>query len=203
MKGFKNIKKKFSITNRQEIKINNFLKELINYNKHTNLVGRSTLEDPWRSHILDCIQIVPFIKNSNNSIIDLGTGAGLPGIILAIMGCKNVHLVDSSLKKINFLKLITLKLNINAKLHRSRIENLKVKKYDYITSRALANLEKLLTYSHNFINKNSVLIFLKGKKVNEEIDSAKKYWNFDNEVYKSYSDDRGNILIIKNLTKKT
>ena len=81
-------------------------------------------------------------------------------------------------------------------------EKLNNKKFDFLTSRALAKLDKLLTYSHNFMNKDTVLIFLKGKTVNEEIKEARKYWRFKSKVQQSCSDDRGKVLIIKNLTPK-
>ena len=95
-----NIITTFSTTLSQEIKLAKFLNELVVYNKHTNLVGKSTLVDPWQSHVLDCIQVSLFIENKNSKILDIGTGAGLPGLILAMIGYKNVNLVDSNRKKI-------------------------------------------------------------------------------------------------------
>ena len=129
----------------------------------------------------------------------MGTGAGFPGLILAMMGFKNVSLIDSNSKKINFIREVSKKLDIKANIYLKRIENLNNKKFDFLVSRALANLTKLLTYSHKFISKDSVLIFLKGKAVNEEIKHAQKKWRFDYSLKKSQSDERGKILIIKNL----
>ena len=80
------VKKLFPINNLQELKLQKFIDELAHYNKHTNLVGKSTLEDPWKSHILDSIQISSYMSNKNCSILDMGTGAGFPGLILAIIG---------------------------------------------------------------------------------------------------------------------
>ena len=104
--------KRFLIKKNQEILIEKYLKLLVDYNAHTNLVGKSTLFEPWNSHVLDSLQILPFIKNKNNSILDMGTGAGLPGIILNIVGCKKVILVDSNGKKIKFLKYINTKMGL-------------------------------------------------------------------------------------------
>lgn len=192
-------KKLFLPNKKQEALFERFIYELNSYNKHTNLVGKSTLIDPWRSHILDSCQISPHIIK-NSSILDMGTGAGLPGLILAIIGFKNVSLIDSNGKKINFIKKVCKKLDIKTNIYLKRIESLNNKKFDYLVSRALANLNRLLTYSHNFIYKDSVLIFLKGKTVNEEIEEAQKKWRFDYSLKKSLSDERGKILIIKNLT---
>ena len=197
------IKNIFSINSSQEIKLTKFLKELAIHNKRTNLVGKSTLVNPWRSHILDCIQVSPFIKNRNSTILDMGTGPGLPGLVLAIIGYNNVNLVDSNQKKINFVKHISKKLDINVKIFLSRIEKLNTPKFDFLISRALANLNKLFIYSHKLTDKNTVLIFLKGKKVKNEINEAKKIWSFNSEIYPSQSDERGSVLIIKKLKLKT
>ena len=133
----------------------------------------------------------------------MGTGPGLPGLVLAIIGYKNVNLVDSNKKKINFVKHIAKKLDISVKIFLCRIEKLDNLKFDFLISRALANLNKLFIYSHKLTGKDTVLIFLKGKKVKNEIQEAKKIWNFNNEIYPSQSDERGSVLIIKNLKPKT
>ena len=193
--------KKFLLKKNQEILIEKYLALLTDYNSHTNLVGKSTLADPWLSHILDSLQVLPFIKNKNGSILDMGTGAGLPGVVLKICGCKKVTLVDSNAKKINFLKLINSKMNLDINLFLGRLEKINDLKFDVITCRALANLDKLFTYSQKFLKKNTVLIFLKGKTVNEEINFARKGWVFDITKHKSISDQRGCLIIIKNLKK--
>ena len=191
----------FLIVKNKEAAFQDYLNKLRDFNSHTNIVGKSTLINPWTSHILDSIQILPFIQNKKFSILDMGTGAGLPGIVLCISGCKHVTLVDSNSKKINFLNLIKKEMNLSAKIVLKRIENLNNVKFDIITSRALASLNKLLSYSQKFMKKNTLLIFLKGKTVNEELKEAQKKWIFQFQKYKSISDSRGTILIIKNLKK--
>ena len=194
--------KRFLVKKNQEILIEKYLELLIEYNSHTNLVGKSTLFQPWNSHVLDSLQIISFIKNKNNSILDMGTGAGLPGIILNIFGCKKVTLVDSNGKKIKFLKHINAEMSLGIRLLLTRLEKVKNLKFDILTSRALANLDKLFTYSQKFLKKNTVLIFLKGKTVNEEIDFAEKKWKFNYSKHQSISDKRGVVLNISNLKKK-
>jgi len=197
----KEILNNFSVTSKQEGLLDQFIKQLLLYNQHTNIVGKSTLANPWRNHVLDSLQILPLIESKSLSILDMGTGAGLPGIILSIAGCKNVTLVDSNGKKINFLKNVKRTLSLKTDIVLGRVESLKNRKYDIVTCRALANLKKLLSYSQKLIKKNTVLIFLKGKTVNEELMDARKDWNFDFEKHQSISDSRGKILIIKNLKK--
>ena len=196
------LKTLFQTTNQQDENFKKFINELIDFNKHTNIVGRSTLVNPWKSHILDCMQISPFIKNKNSTILDMGTGAGLPGLVLVILGYNKVSLVDSNSKKSAFISMTCKKLNLKANVLLGRIENLKKSQYDILVSRALARLSVLFSYSQNLMKKNSILIFLKGKNVLTEIEEAEKSWKFDTEIKQSLSDTRGKILIIKNLVYK-
>ena len=193
--------KSFAISKKQENLLDQYIIFLLEYNSHTNLVGKSTMANPWNNHILDSLQILPFIDNKHLSILDMGTGAGFPGNILSIIGCKDVTLIDSNGKKINFLRHVKDKINLNTNLVLGRIENLNNRKFDIITSRALAKLTKLFSYSQKFIKKNTLLIFLKGKTVNEELEDAKKKWKFDFVEHQSVSDPRGKLLLIKNLKK--
>ena len=196
------IKSTYSLSEAQELKFQNLIEELKVWNLHTNLVGRSTIINPWNSHILDSIQISNLIKNKNSSILDMGTGAGFPGLVLAIMDYKKVNLIDSNGKKIRFIRHFCSKYKIKVNIFLSRIEKMKKNKYDFLISRALAKLNQLFDYSQNFVNKDSVLIFLKGKNINSEIVEAKKNWSFKFKLIKSKSDDRGNVLLVENLSFK-
>ena len=89
----------FSLSIHQSLKIDKYINQINEFNKHTNIVGKSTLINPWKSHVLDCIQLSNFMANKKSSILDMGTGAGLPGIILAINNYSNVSLIDSNSKK--------------------------------------------------------------------------------------------------------
>ncbi|SVE22539.1 uncharacterized protein METZ01_LOCUS475393, partial [marine metagenome] len=151
---------KYPVISRQKKNIQKYIDSIIQHNIHTNLVGKSTLVDPWSKHILDSLQLVSFIKNKNHSILDMGTGAGLPGVVLSIAGYKNVSLVDSNGKKIKFLKTIKDDLGLNLNIILGRLEKLHNLRFDIIISRALAKLNILFGYSQNFMKKNTVLIFL-------------------------------------------
>ena len=179
--------KKFRLTYEQTNIIDQYIYEINKHNIHTNIVGKSTLKNPWVSHVLDSIQIGNFIHNKQSSILDMGTGAGIPGIILAINNFTNVSLIDANLKKIKFIDSVCSKLKIEAIIYHQRIESLINTNFDYLVSRALANLNKLFYYSQKLMNNNTVLIFLKGKGVKEEIHEANKYWKFYYELYPSFS----------------
>ena len=197
----KEIIKKFAINSDQEEIFNKYINILKNYNQHTNLVGKSTLINPWKNHILDSLQLLFHIKDKKKSIIDMGTGAGFPGVVLSVMGHQNIALVDSNQKKTRFLNLIKSNTGLNIDIFPERLEKLNNKKFDIITSRALAKVDQLISYSQKFIKKNSVLIFLKGKTVNDEIQDAKKKWMLDINKHKSISDPRGSVIILKNTIK--
>ena len=198
----KNDLQKFNLSNLQLKKIFRLINLLKVYNLKTNLVGRSTLINPLISHILDSIQISNFIKNKHAKIIDLGTGAGFPGLVLSIYGYINLSLVDSNLKKLNFVNKASRELNLSLNIINSRIENLSNIKFDYIISRALAKLDKLLFYSSILSHKKTKLIFLKGLKLNQEIQEAEKNWKIFYSINKSISDPRGRVICINNFCKK-
>ena len=195
------LEKKFNIHVDQKESFRKYINELCKWNSQTNLVGISTLIDPYNSHILDCLQITKFIKNKQKSIIDLGTGAGLPGVVLAIVNYSNVFLIDSNIKKIKFLKHIAKELNLSFKIFYSRIEDFKYLKFDYIVSRALSGLDKLLFYSIKLSHNETKMIFLKGEKILSEIETAEKLWKFDYTLRDSISDTRCKIILIENLRK--
>ena len=191
----------FNLNSSQNLKIQEFLSLLKNCNTKVNLVGKSTLIDPTNSHILDSIQISRYIKNRKLKIVDLGTGAGIPGIVLYIYGYFNMFLIDSNIKKITFLKKVAKDLNLSFNIIYSRIENFKNNKFDIIVSRALSKLDKLLFYSSFLSHKNTKLIFLKGMKIDQEINEAKYRWNFTYSLEQSLSDPRGKLVIISNFKK--
>ena len=130
----KNISERLDLSQDQVDKIDQYIQEIIIYNSHTNIVGKSTLIDPWKSHVSDSVQMGNFICNKKSSILDMGTGAGIPGIILAINKFTNVSLIDSNTKKIKFVKSVCSKLDINIKIYHQRIESLINKKFDYLVS---------------------------------------------------------------------
>jgi 16S rRNA (guanine527-N7)-methyltransferase len=192
----------FVLNKTQVEKIDFYLSSIIEHNKHTNLVGKSTIENIWERHVLDCLQLTKHITNKKFQILDLGTGAGLPGVLLSIAGCQRVLMIDSAKKKADFVKQTIKELSLTAKIQNKRIENPPTSKYDIIVSRALAPLIKLLTYARMYSNKNTTLLFLKGRSVNNEIDMASKVFSFEFEKFKSLSSDDGCILKISNIKNK-
>jgi len=192
----------FDLNKTQVDKIDFYLSYLIEHNKHTNLVGKSTIENIWDRHVLDCLQLTKYIINKKLKILDLGTGAGLPGVLFSIAGYQKVLMVDSVKKKTDFVRKIIKELSLTAKIQNKRIEKTPTSQHDIIVSRALAPLVKLLTYARMYSNKNTTSLFLKGRNAISEIDIASKVYFFEFEKIKSLSSNDGCVLKINNIRNK-
>jgi len=197
----KNVIDLYKLNNNQIKLFDSYLLEVKKSNMNFNLVGKSTLDNFWDRHICDSLQIASFIKNKKSTILDMGTGAGIPGIILTIFGYTNVTLVDSKNKKTNFVKKFINNNRLSGTVINSRVESINTKKFDFIVARALAPLEKLLNYSLFFLNKNTTLVFLKGRNVNKEIIDAKKKYLFDFKTINSKSSGNGYVIKINKIKR--
>ena len=136
--------KKYNLSRKQIDLIDSYILKLTKSNQIHNLVGPSTIDIVWDRHVNDSLQLSEFILKKNTSIIDFGTGAGLPGVILYIFGYKNILLIDSKMKKINFIKEFAYEQNLVIKTICTRVERIKNQKFDFIICRAFAPLAKLL-----------------------------------------------------------
>ena len=193
--------KKYNLSRKQIDLIDSYILNLKKNNKIHNLVGPSTIDIAWDRHINDSLQLSQFILKKNASIIDFGTGAGLPGVILYIFGHTNILMIDSKMKKINFIKEFAHEQNLEIKTICSRVEKIKNQKFDFIVCRAFAPLLKLLDYSRFFTKRNTSLLFLKGRSVKKEIHDAKKSFSFEYDLYPSQSEGDGYVLKINKYKK--
>ncbi|MFA4995158.1 MAG: 16S rRNA (guanine(527)-N(7))-methyltransferase RsmG [Bdellovibrionales bacterium] len=183
--------------------------EMLNsWNTRMNLVAESTLPHVWTRHFLDSAQLMPYIPEEATTLADMGSGAGFPGLVLAVLAKEKnnpmeVHAIESTGKKADFLQAVAEALELNVVVRRERVEDIKNFKADVICARALRALPELLKYTNKLIHKDSCCLFLKGKSLIEELTQAKKYWTFSSKTYPSKSDDSGNILVIRNLQYKS
>ncbi len=191
----------YKLSKNQTQVFDSYLINLKKSNKLFNLVGSSTLKNPWDRHINDSLQLSKYIENKKSHIIDLGTGAGLPGLILSIYGYKNILLVDSKIKKINFINDFSFKNKISIRTLCKRVDEIKNKKFDYVICRAFSPLINLLNYSLLFYKKDTTLLFLKGRNVNNEIYQAKKIYDFKYNLFKSKSVGDGFVIKINEFIK--
>lgn len=177
-----------------------FLNLLSDWNQKINLVGPATLPDFWGRHAWDSAQLI-FLAPEAKVWADLGAGAGLPGIVLAILGKEredfHVHLVESMAKRCRFLTEVVERLDLPATVHNERAENLDLD-VDIVTARACAPVVRLLGYAKPFFDRGAEGLFLKGQDVGAEIKAARAQWRFDAELLPSASDPRGQILRLRN-----
>lgn len=202
------ILEKYNVSHETIAKLKQYENLVKEWNNRFNLVSKSSVEELWNRHIIDSLQLVQFIKNTDKILYDFGSGAGFPAIVVAIVAEQlfpnlQVNLVESIGKKATFLNTVKTELNLqNVEVLHNRIENLKSEPSDIISSRALAALPKLLEYAKPFCAKNTRLIFPKGAIWEEEVKAAKEKWNFDYEVVQSITDKTGHILNISNVRRK-
>lgn len=171
------------------------------WNARINLVGRNTLGDVWRRHILDSAQLYPHLPQGTQVLMDLGSGAGLPGLILSILGVPEVHLVESDARKAVFLREAVRVTGATASLHAMRIDRVKPIIADVVTARALAPLSELLEISERFRGPGTICLFPKGATVEEELTSARKQWKMTPRQSPSLSDPSGCILRLENINR--
>lgn len=179
-----------------------YLALLERWQKTINLVGRSTLEDPWRRHVLDCAQLVRFLPQERGQIADLGSGAGLPGVILAILGVPCVHLVESDRRKAQFLRETARQLDLrNVTIHAARSETLTLK-VNVITARALAPLPLLLELAVPLLEPGGRLVLLKGRSAAEELVEGRRWWSMQASIHSSMADDDGSVLVLEEVFRR-
>jgi 16S rRNA (guanine527-N7)-methyltransferase len=178
-----------------------YVELLTAWNARINLVGRNTLGDVWRRHILDSAQLYPHIPQGTRLLIDLGSGAGLPGLILSILGVPEVHLIESDARKAVFLREAARVTGAPAAVHALRIDRAKPLVAQVVTARALAPVAELLEISERFRTPNTICVFLKGENVQEELTEAVKQWNMTAHQSPSLSDPSGCILRLENINR--
>lgn len=178
-----------------------FVKALTEWNQRLNLVAPSTIPDVWRRHLWDSAQLVSLIPKGAKTLVDLGSGAGFPGIVIAIMRPDlDVHLVESIQKKCRFLEEAAKAAEAPLTVHCTRAEDLPKLKADVITARAVAPLARLFPLAYPFFKPGSVGLFLKGKALNDELTLAGKSWRLDATPVPSKSDPSGTVLRVTGLS---
>lgn len=174
---------------------------LAEWNQKMNLVGASTMDAFWSRHAWDSAQLLA-LAPAARVWADLGAGAGLPGVVLAILGKDrpsfHVHLVESMAKRCRFLQAVVDELALPATVHNARAEELTLT-VDIVTARACAPLHRLLGYAKPFLRPGTTGLFLKGQDVAGELEEATRFWDYEADVLPSRSDPRGRIVRVRRL----
>jgi 16S rRNA (guanine527-N7)-methyltransferase len=166
-----------------------------------NLVGPGTLADPWRRHVLDSAQLAAHLPAAATNLVDLGSGAGFPGMVLALLGVRGVHLIEGDRRKAQFLREAARATGAPATIHAERIEQMQGWPAAVVTARAVAPLPRLLELAEPFLVSDSVCLFLKGRSVERELTNARVSWHMGSETFPSLSEPLGTVLELRGICR--
>jgi 16S rRNA (guanine527-N7)-methyltransferase len=196
---------RYNVSRESREKIETYVKLLLTWQQRINLIGPATVASVWDRHVCDSLQLLPLIPPGARSLAELGSGAGIPGLILAMATGMEAHLYESNGKKAAFLREAARQTGTRAIIHNVRLESLHgaagVPKVDCVVARALAPLPLLLDYAAPFLSQGAVGLFHKGQDVDVELTEATKYWRMDLRKHASHCDSRGVILEIREASR--
>ena len=180
---------------------------LSKWNEKINLVSKNTLVDIWERHFLDSGQIIKHVEVSGKRWVDVGSGAGFPGLVVALLlrdrkiDCDLV-LVEKNPKKGFFLNEVIRKLNLSVEVVNDNIDNLEPLNADILTARAFSELNNLIEIAFRHRKKEGICLFLKGENYRIELDKTLNYWFFDYDIVDSLSSSSGKIIRVKKIFKR-
>ena len=177
-------------------KLLEYKKLLLDANQHMNLIGKSTIDDFDQRHFLDCIQIHEYMTEKDKLSVDLGTGAGLPGILLSIIGYKNLHLVEKSPKKSAFLENCKLRLGLDCNIHNQILTEVTLSNARYIVARAFAPISKILNFTKQMVTNQTQYVLLKGRSYLEELKLVSNK-SFSWKDFPSITSDESRIIVLQ------
>ena len=165
-----------------------------------NLVSNRSMDDLWRRHFLDSAQLGKWIMPGKR-VLDMGSGAGFPGLVISIITGAPVVLAESDSRKCAFLREVRRLTDANAEIAEGRIEDLDAGLFDVVVARALAPLTDLLDHAAGLVKPDGFCLFPKGARVDDELTDATENWNMQVEQHQSLSDPDGVVLRIRNLSR--
>jgi 16S rRNA (guanine527-N7)-methyltransferase len=176
---------------------------LLEENERQNLIAKSTIDEIWERHIADCAQLVRFAPRPDSSWLDIGSGAGLPGVVIAILTDGPVSLVEPRKLRADFLHRATEALGLSERVtvHAAKAERI-TGNFDVITARAVASLDALLRISQHLSTDKTLWLFPKGKSAQSELDDARRTWQGDFRLEPSVTSEEAAILVAANVRRK-
>ena len=189
-------KENFLYSSEVIVKLLEYKKLLLEENKNMNLIGKSTIEDFDQRHFLDCLQIHKYMPEKNLLTVDLGAGAGLPGVLLSIVGYKKLHLIEKSPKKSVFLDNCKMRLGLDYTVHNQSLSDVSLSNLQYIVARAFAPITKILHYTKQMVTNQTQYVLLKGKTYLEELNLVNKM-KFNWKTYPSITSNESRVIVLK------
>ena len=186
------------------LRLKEYEKLLFKWNAKINLVSRSTLDNFWNRHVLDSAQFLSSVGEKAGKWVDLGSGGGLPGLVVAILSDESepvnkLFLVEADARKAVFLKTVCRELGLKVEVYNNRIEELPPMSANIVSARALAPLKTLCLYAKNHLEKDGVAVFAKGENWKAELVEAQKKWIFSYEAVKSTLHEGSVVLVLRGI----
>ena len=186
------------------LRLKEYEKLLFKWNAKINLVSRSTLDNFWNRHVLDSAQFLSSVGEKAGKWVDLGSGGGLPGLVVAILSdeiepVNKLFLVEADARKAVFLKTVCRELGLKVEVYNNRIEELPPISANIVSARALAPLKTLCLYAKNHLEKDGVAVFAKGETWKAELVEAQKKWIFSYEAVKSTLHEGSVVLVLRGI----
>lgn len=195
---------RFNVSRESLNRLEIYVQLLLEWQKHINLIAPSTIGDVWQRHVIDSLQLVPLLPAGVNAIADLGSGAGLPALILAATQPATVHMYEANSKKAAFLSEALRQMKCVGVVHRERLEPrkapLKMPVVQVVTARAFAPLALLLDLASPFLQSGALGLFHKGQDIDTELSEAAKHWQITLESHTSVTDPLAVILAVKEIS---
>ncbi|MEZ6012970.1 MAG: 16S rRNA (guanine(527)-N(7))-methyltransferase RsmG [Hyphomonas sp.] len=182
-------------------RLDRVIETLDHWRTRSNLIGPREWPVIWTRHVADCYQLLDLIPETAR-VVDLGSGAGFPGLIIAAARpAGHVTMVESVGKKCAFLRAAIEAAGLSASVRQERVESVEPTPADFVTARAFAPLPKLLDYASPWLKRGATGLFLKGERWKEELTEARQTWNFAHEAIPSRVGGSGTILIVRELQR--
>ena len=186
------------------LRLKEYEKLLFKWNAKINLVSKSTLDNFWNRHVLDSAQFLSSVGEKAGKWVDLGSGGGLPGLVVAILSdemepVNKLFLVEADARKAVFLKTVCRELGLKVEVYNNRIEELPPISANIVSARALAPLKTLCLYAKNHLEKDGVAVFAKGETWKAELVEAQKKWIFSYEAVKSTLHEGSVVLVLRGI----
>lgn len=184
--------------------LDRFVALLLEASARQNLVASSTIETLWSRHILDSAQLLKFVSKRGLDWLDIGAGAGLPGIPVAILGGHHVTLVEPRRLRTDFLSNVVTELGLESRIKVicAKVERLPQRPYDVISARAVASLDKLLALGEPFASSGTTWLLPKGRSARDELESVTRSWQAAFELVPSETDAEAAIIVAREVRRK-
>lgn len=184
-------------------RLQRFVDLLLEENERQNLISRSTVDEVWERHIVDSAQLVGFAPTSQSSWLDIGSGAGLPGLVIAILTHGPVTLVEPRKLRADFLHQVVAALGLERRVtvHGSKVERISGA-FDVITARAVASLDNMLRISRHLSTDKTLWLFPKGKSAQRELDEARQTWQGEFRLVPSRTNAESSIVVAEHVQRR-